>query len=62
VLQLIQRVRGVSPLLLPVVAALLVIVGIAIILFPPLLVWIVGVAFILAGVAALAGTFMTGEA
>lgn len=57
--QLIQRLRGISPLLLPVVAALLVILGSIIILYPPVLVWIVGVGFILAGVAALAGTFMT---
>jgi len=59
VFQLIQRLRGNSPLLLPVVAALLVILGVIIILYPPVLVWIVGVGFILAGVAALAGTFMT---
>jgi hypothetical protein len=51
--------RGVSPLLLPVVAALLVILGVIIILYPPVLVWIIGIGFILAGVAALAGTFMT---
>ncbi len=59
--QLIQRVRGINPLLLPVLAALLVIMGVIIIVYPPVLVWIVGIAFVLAGVAALAGTFMTGQ-
>jgi hypothetical protein len=49
----------VSPVLPPVVAALLVIIGIVIIVYPPVLVWIVGIAFILAGIAALAGTFMS---
>ena len=56
--QIIQRVRAISPLLLPVVAALLVILGVIVIVYPPVLVWIVGIALILAGVAALAGTFM----
>lgn len=57
---LIQRIRAASPLLLPVVAALLVILGVIILLYPPVLVWMVGIALILAGVAALAGAFMTG--
>jgi hypothetical protein len=60
VFQLTQRVRAISPVLLPVLAALLVIVGVIVILYPPVLQWIVGVAFVLAGVATLAATFMTG--
>ncbi len=58
-LELVRTARGVSPVLPPVAAALLIIIGIVIIVYPPVLVWIVGIGFILAGVAALAGTFMS---
>lgn len=57
-LKLIRAARGVSPVLPPVVGALLIILGILIIVYPQVLVWVVGIAFILAGVAALADTFM----
>jgi hypothetical protein len=59
VIELVRTARSVSPVLPPVVAALLIIIGIVIIVYPPVLVWIVGIAFILAGIAALAGTFMS---
>ena len=57
-LKLIRAARGVSPVLPPVAGALLIIMGIVIIVYPQVLVWIVGIAFILAGVAALADTLM----
>lgn len=49
--------QGLSPVLAAVLAVLFVILGIIIIFYPGLVAWIIGIGFILLGVALLAATF-----
>jgi hypothetical protein len=60
VLNFIELTRG-SPLVATVAAALLVIVGVLVIVFPWLLAWIAGIGFVLAGVAVLASIFIPND-
>ena len=50
-------VQGVSPIVAVVVAALSIILGILVIIYPALLPWLVGIGLVLAGVALLASVF-----
>jgi uncharacterized membrane protein HdeD (DUF308 family) len=50
-------VQGVSPIVLVVVAALSIILGILVIIYPALLPWLVGIGLVLVGVALLASVF-----
>jgi hypothetical protein len=57
VLDLFERARA-SPVVATVVAVLLVILGILVIVYPGLLAWFAGIAFVLGGIAILAALFM----
>ena len=50
-------VQGVSPIVVVVVAALSIILGILVIIYPALLPWLVGIGLVLVGVALLASVF-----
>lgn len=50
--------QGVSPVTAFMAAALLIIIGILIIIFPPLLHWVVGIGLIVAGVGAFTMVFI----
>jgi uncharacterized membrane protein HdeD (DUF308 family) len=50
-------VQGVSPIVVVVVAALAIILGILVIIYPALLPWLVGIGLVLVGVALLASVF-----
>ncbi|MDZ4734590.1 MAG: hypothetical protein SGJ16_13520 [Nitrospirota bacterium] len=61
--KLAQIVSAIGPVLSIVLAALLVILGTVIIVYPLLIGWIVGIAFILSGVALIAfGSIARGRA
>ena len=49
--------QGVSPIVAVVAAALSIILGILVIIYPVLLPWLVGIGLVLAGVALLASVF-----
>ncbi len=50
-----------SPLAATVAAALLIIVGVLVIVYPWLLAWIAGIGFVLAGIAVLAAVFIPSD-
>jgi hypothetical protein len=57
VLDFIERTRA-SPVVATVAAALLIIIGILVIIYPALLAWIAGIGLVLAGIAILVSVFM----
>jgi hypothetical protein len=60
VLTFIELARA-SPLLATVAAALLIIVGVLVIVYPWLLAWIAGIGLVLAGIATFAAVFMPND-
>ena len=60
-INLSQRLRGTSPVVSAVGAALLIILGILIIIHPVLLTWIAGIGLVLAGVALLTFALTSGR-
>lgn len=52
-------IRGTRPVVSTVVAALLIILGILVVVFPALLYWVVGISLVLAGIAMLAALLAT---
>ncbi len=60
-INLSQVLRGASPVISAVVAALLFILGILIIIYPILLTWVVGIGLILAGIALLTSALTSGR-
>lgn len=52
-------VRGTRPVVTTVFAALLIILGIIVVVYPAVLNWVVGIGLVLAGIAMLAAIFAT---
>lgn len=52
-------IRGTRPVVSTVVAALLIILGILVVVYPALLYWVVGISLVLAGIAMLAAIVAT---
>lgn len=59
-LRLTELMRTTSPVVAMVAAALLIILGILVIVYPGLVAWIAGIGLVLAGVAVLASVLMPG--
>jgi hypothetical protein len=57
--QLTDIFRGTHPVLSSVVAALLIILGILIVVYPTILYWVVGIGLALTGIAIFAAVFAT---
>jgi hypothetical protein len=57
--QLTDIFRGTRPVMSSVVAALLIILGILIVVYPTILYWVVGIGLALAGIAILVAVFAT---
>jgi hypothetical protein len=55
--RLLDLLNGAHPVLATVVGVLLMILGVLVVVYPPLLAWAVGIALFLAGVALLAFVF-----
>jgi hypothetical protein len=59
--RLLDLLQGAHPVLAIVIGALLMILGVLVVLYPPLLAWSVGIGLFLAGVALLAFVFTSAD-
>ena len=60
-LRLTELTRAASPVVATVAAVLLIIVGILVIIYPPLVAWLAGIGLVLVGVAVLASLFIPSD-